>query len=101
MNKVTLVGKIIRKKETGKVTYLTLACRNSKETEFIPVTAFQTDFIQKHFPENKWIGIEGRIHINKIEDRYVTEIIASDLFFVGDKSEMVQNNGNVSFPWEP
>lgn len=100
MNKVTIVGKIIRKKETGKVTYLTIACRNSKETEFIPVTAFQTNFIQKHFPENKWIGIEGRIHINKIEDRYVTEIIASDLFFVGDKQETMAQDTDVQFPWE-
>lgn len=87
MNIVNLVGKIIRKQETGKVTYLTIACRASKETEFISITSFQTEFISKYFPIGKWIGVRGHIHINKVKDQYITEIISDDLFFVGDKTE--------------
>ena len=87
MNTVNLVGKIIRKQETGKVTYITIACRASKETEFISITSFQTDFISKYFPVGKWIGIRGHIHINKVNDQYTTEIISDDLFFIGDKPE--------------
>lgn len=87
MNTVNLVGKIIRKQETGKVTYITIACRASKETEFISITSFQTDFISKYFPVGKWIGVRGHIHINKVNDQYITEIISDDLFFIGDKPE--------------
>lgn len=87
MNTVSIVGKLIRKQETGKVTYLTIASRTSRETEFISVTSFQTDFISKYFPEGKWIGIRGHIHINKVNDQYITEIISDDLFFIGDKTE--------------
>ena len=87
MNTVNLVGKIIRKQETGKVTYITIACRASKETEFISITSFQTDFILKYFPVGKWIGIRGHIHINKVNEQYITEIISDDLFFIGDKTE--------------
>lgn len=87
MNVVTLTGKIIRKQETGKVTYLTIACRASQETEFISITSFQTEFISKYFPVGKWIGIRGHIHINKVKEEYKTEIISDDLFFIGDKTE--------------
>lgn len=87
MNIVNLVGKIIRKQETGKVTYITIACRASKETEFISITSFQTDFISKYFPVGKWIGVRGHIHINKKDKKYITEIISDDIFFVGDKTE--------------
>lgn len=87
MNVVTLTGKIIRKQETGKVTYLTIACRASQETEFISITSFQTEFISKYFPIGKWIGIRGHIHINKVKEEYKTEIISDDLFFIGDKTE--------------
>lgn len=87
MNIVTITGKIIRKQETGKVTYLTIACRTSRETEFISITSFQTDFISKYFPVGKWIGVRGHIHINKVNDQYITEIISDDLFFIGDKPE--------------
>ena len=88
MNTVNLAGKIIRKQETGKVTYITIACRASKETEFISITSFQTDFISKYFPVGKWIGVRGHIHINKVNDQYTTEIISDDLFFIGDKPEL-------------
>lgn len=87
MNVVTLTGKIIRKQEMGKVTYITIACRASQETEFISITSFQTEFISKYFPVGKWIGIRGHIHINKVKEEYKTEIISDDLFFIGDKPE--------------
>lgn len=96
MQTVILVGKIIRKRDFDKVTYITIACKEGKaETEFIPVTVFQTDFLNKFFHEGKWIGIRGHIHINKHNNEYVTEIIADDLFFIGDKPQ--ENQGKNDF----
>lgn len=100
MNTVNLVGKIIRKQETGKVTYITISCRASRETEFISITSFQTDFISKYFPIGKWIGVRGHIHINKVNNEYITEIISDDLYFVGDKTETTNADNNRGVPDE-
>lgn len=98
MNNVSLVGKIIRKNEMSNVTYLTIAVKTAKkDTEYISVTVFQTDFVKQYFPENKWIGILGHIHINKHNDKYSTEIIADDLYFVGDKTQVSADD---ILPWE-
>lgn len=109
MQTVILAGKIIRKRDFDKVSYITIACKEGKaETEFIPVTIFQTDFLTKYFTEGKWIGIRGHIHINKHNNEYATEIIADDLFFIGDKTQEKQTPSDgftfddldVLLPWE-
>lgn len=86
MNTVNLCGKIVRIKEMPKVTYVTIAIKGSRNvTEFVPVTIFQTDFFSKYFQEKKWIGILGHIHVNNESHGYSTEIIADNIYFVGDK----------------
>ena len=96
MQNVSIVGKIIRKWEGEKVAYITIACKQSKDVvEFIPVTVFQTDFLKQYFPEKKWIGITGHIHVNEREGKYFTEIIADDLHFVGDKPAE-----EIPLPWD-
>ena len=86
MNTVNLCGKIVRIKEMPKVTYVTIAIRGGKgATEFVPVTVFQTEFFSKYFEEKKWIGILGHIHVNNESHGYSTEVIADNIYFVGDK----------------
>lgn len=86
MNQVNLCGKIIRIHEKGKVTFVKLAIRSGRsDTEFIPVTVFQTEFFKKYFHPGKWLGVRGHIHVTGEEHGYTTEIIADDLYFIGDK----------------
>lgn len=88
MNKVIITGKITRIKPFEKVTYATICTRSNNEYEFIPVTIFNTDFFNRYFYEKKWITVEGHIHINQYENNYTTEIIADNLHFAGDSSEV-------------
>lgn len=88
MNKVILAGKIIRETRNDKVTYATIMCRSRKEYEYISVTIFNTDFYNKYFRKDKWILIEGHIHINKHNETYTTEIIVDDISFIGDATEI-------------
>lgn len=107
MQSTIIVGKIIRMHKGEKVSYITIACREGKESvEFIPVTVFQTEFINKHFHEGKWIGVKGKIHINKHNNSYDMEIISEDLFFVGEKPQEEINSfeeltqaKEEDFPW--
>ena len=92
MNIVNLCGKIIRINDKGKVIFVKLAVRNGRaDTEFISVAVFQTEFFKKYFCEGKWIGIRGHIHISGKERDYSVEIIADDLYFIGDKQTNAQD----------
>lgn len=88
MNKVIITGKIIRDVRKDNVTFVTIMVRSRKEYEYISVIIFNNEFYNKYFWENKWISIEGHIHINQHNDTYTTEIIADDIFFVGEPTEM-------------
>jgi len=86
MNQVNICGKIIRINNRGKVAYATIAVKTSADNvEFIPVTIFQAEFFLTHFHEKKWIGITGHVHVNGREHKYSTEIIADNIYFIGDK----------------
>lgn len=87
MNKVIITGKIIRETRKEKVTYATIMCRSRKAYEYIPVTIFNHGFYNKYFRRDKWITIEGHIHINQHENTYNTEIVADNMFLVGDATE--------------
>ncbi len=87
MNKVIITGKIIRETRTDNVTYTTIMCRSRKAYEYITVTIFNNEFYNKYFRKDKWISIEGHIHINQYEKAYNTEIVADNIFFVGDATE--------------
>lgn len=88
MNKVIITGKIIRENRQDKVTYTTIMVRSRKEYEYIPVVVFNTDFYNKYFRKDKWISIEGHIHINEHNGIYTTEIVADEIYFIGDPTEI-------------
>lgn len=88
MNKVIITGKIIRETRKDNVTFITIMARSRKEYEYISVIIFNNEFYNKYFRKDKWITIEGHIHINEHNNTYSTEIVADDIFFVGDPTEM-------------
>lgn len=90
MNKVHLNGKIIDITTLDKVIYITLLCRNGRrESEFIPVTIFNTEFFNRYFYKDKWISIVGYIHMNNHGEKYKKmEIIAEEILFSGDAKEI-------------
>lgn len=87
MNNVTIVGKIQRMTLLEKVVYITVCSCRRGEYEYIPVTVFQVDFFKRNFYEGKWIAIEGHLHINKQNEKYITEVIADNISFCGTLTE--------------
>lgn len=87
MNKVIITGKIKRITILDKVIYATVTTYKKGEYEYIPVTIFSVEFFKKHFYEGKWVSIEGHIHVNKQNEKYITEIIADDILYCGEKTE--------------
>lgn len=83
MNSVHLCGKIWKIADYGKVKYITVYCRDSRNREFLDVTVFENKFFDRYFCEGMWIGIHGHIHKNK-DKGYKQEIIADNFYFVGD-----------------
>lgn len=88
MNKVIITGKIVRDVRKDNVTFTTIMVRTRKEYEYISVIIFNNEFYNKYFWKDKWISIEGHIHINEHSGTYSTEIIADDIFFVGEPTEI-------------
>lgn len=87
MNKVLLTGKI-RKiyKPAHNVIFVTVHCKDSRNSEFLDVTVFQTKFFERYFCEGMWISITGRMHKNA-KNGYKQEIIAETIDFAGDAKE--------------
>lgn len=83
MNSVHICGKIHAIKEFEKVMYITVHCKDSRNSEFLDVTVFDKKFFNRHFCKSMWIGIHGHLHKNKMRD-YKTEIIADNYYFIGD-----------------
>lgn len=87
MNKIILSGKITNTNVLDKVVYCTVCTRTRDNYEYIPVTIFQTEYFKNNFYEGKWITIEGHIHINKHDNKYVNEIIVDNMEFCGAKTQ--------------
>lgn len=83
MNSVQLCGKIIKIVPFEKVTYVTLLCKDARNTEYLDITVFDTTFLNRYFIEGMWMGVSAHIHKNKNKN-YQQEIIAEQFFFVGD-----------------
>lgn len=83
MNKVQLVGKIVRIKNLSTVTYITIYCRDGKNKNYIDVTIFDTKFFNRYWVTGMWIGISGRLNKNAKRD-YKLEVIAENIFFTSD-----------------
>ena len=105
MNKVDLIGRIVRTpevKEIGndnKVVNFTMAVdrkfknkNGEKEADFIPVVFFgkAAGIIEQYFHKGDGIGISGRLQVRSYDNKegkivYATEVIGEDFFFLPAK----------------
>ena len=112
MNKVILLGRLTRDPETRytqstntQVTSFTLAVNRrfvkqgeERQADFINCVAWNktAEFVSKYFKKGQQVGIIGRIQTRNYDDEqgikhYVTEIIAEEVYFAGDKKDATQN----------
>ena len=112
MNKVILLGRLTRDPETRytqtsnmQVTRFTLAVNRrfvkqgeERQADFINCVAWNktAEFVSKYFKKGQQVGIIGRIQTRNYDDEqgikhYVTEIIAEEVYFAGDKKDATQN----------
>lgn len=98
MNHITLMGRLtadpeIRYTQSGKaVASFTLAVdRRGEGVDFVPIVAWEklADIIGNNLTKGRRTLIEGRIQIRTYEHegqkRRVTEVVASNLYFVDNK----------------
>lgn len=103
MNKVILVGRLARDPEVrytqaGKaVASFSLAVNRrgqQQQADFIPIVAWEklAEIVGQHLAKGSQILVEGRMQIRTYDaqdgsKRYVTEVIAQDIEFMGNKPQ--------------
>ena len=113
MNKVILMGRLTKDPEVRytqatntMVTSFTLAVNRrfvkqgeERQADFINIVAWNktAEFVSKYFKKGQQVGIIGRIQTRNYDDEqgikhYVTEIIAEEVYFAGDKKDAEQND---------
>lgn len=119
MNKVILLGRLtknpeIRYTQTSNtlVASFTLAVNRrfakqgeERQADFINIVAWNKtgEFVSKYFKKGQQVALVGRLQIRNYQDnnnqtRYVTEVIAEEVYFAdSNKSE---NKDNVEEPFE-
>jgi len=116
MNKVFLIGRLSRDPELRHTSNGTAVCQinvaisrpvaqgKDPETDFINVTVWNkpAENVAKYLSKGRQIAIEGRIQTRNYDNNegkkvYVTEVIASNVEFLGSASD---NNKTVSEPVE-
>lgn len=112
MNKVILMGRLTKDPEVRytqatntMVTSFTLAVNRrfvkqgeERQADFINCVAWNktAEFVSKYFKKGQQVGVIGRIQTRNYDDEqgikhYVTEIIAEEVYFAGDKKDATQN----------
>ena len=112
MNKVILMGRLTRDPEVRYtqtsntlVASFSLAVNRrfvrqgeERQADFINCVAWNKtgEFVSKYFKKGQQVGIIGRIQTRNYDDEqgikhYVTEIIAEEVYFAGDKKDATQN----------
>lgn len=114
MNKVFLIGRLTRDPElryTGNntpVTSFTIAVNRTytnqageREADFIPVVVWrrQAESVKNYLSQGSQVAVEGRIQVRNYDDqngdrRYVTEVIADSVEFIGSKKDSQSSNYN-------
>lgn len=114
MNKVFLIGRLTRDPElryTGNntaVASFTIAVNRTytnqageREADFIPVVVWrrQAESVKNYLSQGSQVAVEGRIQVRNYDDqngqrRYVTEVIADSVEFIGSRKDNNQNSGN-------
>ena len=107
LNKVVLMGRITAEPElkttnsgVSVVSFNIAVDRNyckqgeERETDFIAIVAWRqtAEFICKYFAKGQLIALEGSLQTRTYQDRdgnnrTVTEVVADNVFFTGDKRE--------------
>ena len=116
MNKVTLVGRLTKDPElkftpgagTAVTTFTVAVNRKFKkeghpDADYIPVVVWgrMAEVTANYMSKGRMIGISGRIETRNYEAkdgtrRYVTEVIAEDVEFLGSK-QSAENEGGYGF----
>lgn len=83
---------------------------NQRQADFINIVAWRgtADLICKYFPKGSMIALEGSLQTRTYDDkngnkRYVSEVIADNVYFTGSKNEQGRGQGSAdtSFPTPP
>lgn len=116
MNKVFLIGRLTRDPElryTGNntaVASFTVAVNRTytnaageREADFINVVVWrkQAENVKNYLSQGSQVAIEGRLQVRNYDDqngqrRYVTEVIADNVEFIGSKKDNNQQSSNVN-----
>lgn len=116
MNKAILMGRLTKDPELKSTNNGISVCtftvavdrrfknaNGEREADFIPVVAWRqtADFVSKYFQKGQRIALVGSIQVRSWDDndgqrRYITEIIADEVYFADSKSDTSQNNYNRS-----
>ena len=114
MNKAFLIGRLTRDPElryTGNntaVASFTIAVNRTytnqageREADFIPVVVWrrQAESVKNYLSQGSQVAVEGRIQVRNYDDqngdrRYVTEVIADSVEFIGSKKDSQSSNYN-------
>lgn len=118
MNKVILMGRLTKDPEVRytqatntMVTSFTLAINRrfakqgeERQADFINIVAWNktAEFVSKYFSKGQQVGVIGRIQTRNYDDEqgvkhYITEVIAEEVYFAGEKKEESQNNTTDNF----
>ena len=79
-----------------------------RETDFIPIVVWgkTAEFASKYFTKGKMMVLSGRLQIRNYTDndgnkRYVTEVVATNIYFCGSKSDNNSGNNSVDIENDP
>ena len=118
MNKVILMGRLTKDPEVRytqttntMVTSFTLAVNRrfvkqgeERQADFINIVAWNktAEFVSKYFSKGQQVGVIGRIQTRNYDDEqgvkhYITEVIAEEVYFAGEKKEKAQNDTTDDF----
>lgn len=116
MNKVILMGRLTKDPEVRytqttntMVSSFTLAINRrfvkpgeERQADFLPIVAWNktAEFCSKYFKKGQQVGVIGRVQTRTYDDaqgqkRYVTEVIAEEVYFADTKRE--NGTGTMNF----
>ena len=122
MNKVVLIGRLTRDPELRYTSGNAAVCNftiavdrpfnsNTQErgTDFIPIVVWnkQAENVKNYLAKGSQVAVEGRIQVRNYDDnngqkRYVTEVIANSVEFIGSRnSNNTSQSNNSSSSNEP
>ena len=120
MNKVFLIGRLSRDPELRHTTSGTAVCQinvaisrpvsqgSEPQTDFINVVVWnkQAENIARYLSKGRQIAVEGRIQTRNYDNNegkrtYVTEVIASNVEFLGSANDNNRTNNNNGFESNP